>query len=130
MLRLAGVDLPEQKRVEIALRYIYGVGPRVASEILQRAGIDANLRAGKLKGDEVAKLQKILDEYKVEGDLRKEMRENIGRLKRIGSYRGHRHVVGLPARGQRTRTNARTKRGKRKTIGAMKKEDAAKLETK
>jgi len=128
MLRLAGVDLPEQKRIEVALRYVYGVGPRIASLILEQAGIDKNIRAGKLKGEEVAKLQKILDGYKVEGDLRKEIRENIGRLKRIGSYRGHRHIVGLPSRGQRTRTNARTRRGKRKTIGAMKKEDAAKLE--
>lgn len=128
MLRLAGVDLPEQKRIEVALCYIYGIGPHLATTILGRAGIDINLRAGKLKGDDIAKLQKILDEYKVEGDLRKDIRENIGRLKRIGSYRGHRHIVGLPVHGQRTRTNARTKRGKRKTIGAMKKEDAAKLE--
>lgn len=128
MLRLAGVDLPEQKRIEIAIRYIYGVGPKLAADILGKAGVDPNLRAGKLGADMIAKLQKVLEEYKVEGDLRKDIRESIGRLKRIGSYRGHRHIVGLPSRGQRTRTNARTKRGKRKTIGAMKKEDAAKLE--
>lgn len=128
MLRLVGIDLPEEKRVEVALTYIYGVGPKVSRDLLTRAGINPDTRAGKLTAEEVSKLQKLLDAVKVEGDLRKEIRENIARLKRIGSYRGHRHVMGLPARGQRTRTNARTKRGKRKTIGAMKKEDAAKLE--
>lgn len=128
MLRLVGVDLPEQKRIEVALRYIYGIGPKLASEILEKAAVDPDTRAGKLTPADVAKLQKLLDTYKVEGDLRKDIRENIARLKRIGAYRGHRHVMGLPVRGQRTRTNARTKRGKRKTIGAMKKEDAAKIE--
>lgn len=128
MLRLVGVDLPEQKRIEIALRYIYGVGPKLSRDILVKAKVNPNTRANKLTAEEISRLQKILDTYQVEGDLRKEIRENIARLKRIGSYRGHRHIVGLPVHGQRTRTNARTKRGKRKTIGAMKKEDAAKLE--
>lgn len=127
MLRLVGVDLPEQKRLEVALTYIYGVGPKLARDILAQAKVDGNIRAKDLTAGDVAKIQKVLESCKVEGDLRKDVRENIQRLKRIGSYRGHRHTVGLPAHGQRTRTNARTLRGKRKTIGAMKKEDAAKV---
>lgn len=127
MLRLVGIDLPENKRIEIALTYVYGIGPKISKIILERAKIDVNLRAKELSAADVAKLQKILEEFKVEGDLRKEIRENIQRLKRISSYRGSRHSAGLPVRGQRTRTNARTLRGKRKTIGAMKKEDAAKV---
>ena len=127
MLRLVGIDLPEAKRIEIALRYIYGIGPKISLDILSRAGVNKDTRAKDLTATEVAKIQKILEEYKVEGDLRKDVRENVQRLKRIGSYRGHRHSAGLPTRGQRTRTNARTLRGKRKTIGAMKKEDAAKV---
>ncbi|KKU88823.1 MAG: 30S ribosomal protein S13 [Microgenomates group bacterium GW2011_GWF2_47_9] len=127
MLRLVGVDLPEQKRIEISLTYIHGIGLKLSREILVKAGVSPDLRAKDLAAKDVASLQKILDTYKVEGDLRKEIRENVQRLKRIGSYRGMRHTMGLPSRGQRTRTNARTKRGKRKTIGAMKKEDAAKV---
>jgi len=127
MLRLVGIDLPVEKRIEAALCYIYGVGPKISREVLNKAKVDLNTRAGKLTAPEVAKIQKILEEYKVEGDLRKDVRENIQRLKRIGAYRGSRHAMGLPSRGQRTRTNARTLRGKRKTIGAMKKEDAAKI---
>lgn len=130
MLRLVGIDLPEDKRIEVALTYVYGIGPKVSKLILEKSGIDANTRAKALKAEDVAKLQKVLEEFKVEGDLRKEIRENIQRLKRIASYRGSRHSVGLPVHGQRTRTNARTLRGKRKTIGAMKKEDAAKVEEK
>lgn len=127
MLRLVGIDLPENKRIEVALTYVYGIGPKISKIILDKAKIDPNLRAKDLTAVDVAKLQKIIEEFKVEGDLRKEIRENIQRLKRIGSYRGSRHAAGLPVRGQRTRTNARTLRGKRKTIGAMKKEDAAKV---
>lgn len=130
MLRLVGIDLPENKRIEVALTYVYGIGPKISKIILDKAKIDLNLRAKDLTAEGVAKLQKIIEEFKVEGDLRKEIRENIQRLKRIGSYRGFRHSAGLPTRGQRTRTNARTLRGKRKTIGAMKKEDAAKVEVK
>lgn len=126
MLRLVGIDLPENKRIEVALTYVYGIGPKVSLKILEMTKIDPNLRAKELTAADVAKLQKAIEEFKVEGDLRKDIRENIQRLKRIGSYRGSRHAAGLPVRGQRTRTNARTLRGKRKTIGAMKKEDAAK----
>ena len=128
MLRLSGIDLPEEKRIEIALRYIYGVGPKISLQVLSTAKIDPNTRAKDLSSEEIARIQKILDGIKVEGDLRKDVRENIQRLKRISAYRGLRHIMNLPSRGQRTRTNARTGRGKRKTIGAMKKEDAAKLE--
>jgi len=128
MLRLVGIDLPEEKRLEVALTYIYGVGPTISRRLLSAAGLDPNLRAKALSTEGIAKLQKVLENYQVEGDLRKVIRENITRLKRIGSYRGSRHTMGLPSRGQRTRVNARTRRGKRKTIGAMKKDDLAKLE--
>jgi len=127
MLRLVGIDLPENKRIEVALTYVYGIGPKISKLILDKAKIDPNLRTKDLTAEGVAKLQKVIEEFKVEGDLRKEIRENIQRLKRIGTYRGSRHSAGLPSHGQRTRTNARTLRGKRKTIGAMKKEDAAKV---
>ena len=130
MLRLVGIDLPENKRIEVALTYVYGIGPKISKIILEKTKIDGNLRAKELSAVDVAKLQKVIEEFKVEGDLRKEIRENIQRLKRIGSYRGSRHSAGLPLRGQRTRTNARTLRGKRKTIGAMKKEESAKVEYK
>lgn len=127
MLRLVGIDLPENKRIEVALTYVYGIGPKIAAGLLNTCKIDPNMRAKDLSAVDVAKLQKAIESFKVEGDLRKEVRENIQRLKRVGSYRGSRHAAGLPVRGQRTRTNARTLRGKRKTIGAMKKEDAAKV---
>ena len=122
MLRLVGVDLPQEKRIIIALTYIYGIGPKIAADLVKKTSINPDTRVKVLSADSVVRLQKVLEEYKVEGDLRKEIRENIVRLKRIGSYRGKRHAVGLPSRGQRTRVNARTRRGKRKTIGAMKKE--------
>lgn len=130
MLRLVGVDLPEEKRLEIALTYIHGIGLKTSQKIIAEAKLNPDTRAKNLSASDITKLQKLLEEYPVEGDLRKIIRENLQRLKRIGSYRGLRHSMGLPARGQRTRTNARTKRGKRKTIGAMKKEEATKVETK
>lgn len=130
MLRLVGVDLPEEKRLEIALTYIHGIGLKTSQKIIASAKLNPDTRAKNLSAGDITKLQKLLEEYPVEGDLGKVLRENIQRLKRIGSYRGLRHAVGLPSRGQRTRTNARTKRGKRKTIGAMKKEEAAKVEAK
>lgn len=126
MLRLVGVDLPEAKKIEVALTYIYGIGPKTAREIIKKAVLNPDTRAKDLEAGDVAKLQKILDSYQVEGDLKKAVRENITRLRRIGAYRGQRHTAGLPSRGQRTRVNARTRRGKRKTIGAMKKDDMAK----
>lgn len=128
MPRLIGVDIPDDKRMEVALTYIFGVGAHKASIILKQAKISPDMRAKDLTTNDLATLQKILDSMKVEGDLRKEVRENVQRLKRIGSYRGLRHTMNLPVRGQRTRVNARTKRGKRKTIGALKKEDAVKTQ--
>ncbi|MEK7091147.1 MAG: 30S ribosomal protein S13 [Patescibacteria group bacterium] len=130
MPRIAGRDIPENKKIEFSLRYIYGIGPTNAAEILAKAKLDGNIRTKDLTAEELARLQKCIDEVKVEGDLRKTIQQNISRLKEIGSYRGHRHVKGLPVRGQRTRTNARTKRGKRMTIGALKKETLATKEEK
>lgn len=127
MPRLAGIDIPKEKRTEIALTYIFGIGRMTAKRILSETGVDPSKRAESLTGEETARLQKAIDRINTEGELRKQIRENIERLKRIGSYRGSRHAAGLPARGQRTRTNARTKRGKRRTVGALSKKEAQKL---
>jgi len=117
MARIAGVDLPRNKRVEVSLTYIYGIGRSLSGEILQKAGIDPDTRVKDLAEAEVARLREVVDrEYRVEGDLRREVQMNIKRLMEIGCYRGLRHRQGLPVRGQRTRTNARTKRGPRKTV--------------
>ncbi|TSC86774.1 MAG: small subunit ribosomal protein S13 [Microgenomates group bacterium Gr01-1014_16] len=129
MPRIAGVDIPEKKRVDIGLGYIYGVGRLNVKPILEQAKVNPGKRVAELTAEEISRLQKLIDAMKVEGDLRKEVRQNIARLREIGSYRGMRHAKGLPARGQRTRTNARTKRGKRVTIGALKKEAMAKTDT-
>lgn len=127
MPRISGIDIPEEKRVDIALTHLYGVGRKNVVKVLQSAGIEAGKRAKNLTEEEVSRIQKVIDTMvKVEGDLRKEIQENIKRLKQIGSYKGKRHSLNLPVRGQRTRTNARTKRGKRMTIGALKKEDLLK----
>jgi small subunit ribosomal protein S13 len=122
MPRVSGIDIPEKKRIDISLSYIYGLGRTNVIGVLSQAGIDPARRVNDLNADEINKLQKIIDTLKVEGDLRKEISQNVARLRDIGSYRGVRHTRGLPARGQRTRTNARTKRGKRVTIGALKKD--------
>ncbi len=117
MARIAGVDLPRNKRVEIGLTYIYGIGRTLSGEILRQAGIDPNIRIKDLTEAQVSRLREIIDrEYKVEGDLRREVQMNIKRLMEIGCYRGLRHRQNLPVYGQRTRTNARTKRGPRKTV--------------
>jgi small subunit ribosomal protein S13 len=129
MPRVAGIDIPEKKKVEFSLRYIYGIGPTNVREILKKADVSGDIRVNALSTEELARIQKVMETMKVEGDLRKEISQNITRLKEIGSYRGMRHAKGLPGRGQRTRTNARTKRGKRVTIGALKKEVLAKTET-
>jgi len=128
MPRIAGVDIPEKKKVEFSLAYVYGIGKVNVKGILAKAGIDGDRRVNELSADELNKLQKAVDEMKVEGDLRKEISQNITRLRDIGAYRGIRHARGLPSRGQRTKSNARTKRGKRVTIGALKKEVLAKVE--
>lgn len=129
MPRLSGVDIPAEKRVDMSLTYLYGIGRTNVYPLLEQAKIKADRRASTLTSEEVSRLQKIIDNMKVEGDLRKDVSQNISRLKEIGSFRGTRHTKGLPSRGQRTRSNARTKRGKRVTIGALKKEALAKVET-
>ena len=119
MARVAGVDLPKAKRVDIALRYIYGIGPLISTIILRDAEIDPAKRVKDLTEEEVNKINSLITKtYKVEGDLRREVQANIRRLMDISSYRGFRHRRNLPVRGQRTKTNARTRRGKRKTVGS------------
>ncbi len=122
MARIAGVDLPRDKRVEIALTYIYGIGRTTSHDILSKAGISPDVRVKDLSEDEVGAIRKIIDsEYHVEGDLRREVSLNIKRLMEIGCYRGIRHRRGLPVRGQNTKTNARTRKGPKKTVGRKKK---------
>lgn len=129
-MRIAGYNLQDVKRVDIALTYIYGIGRKNVVGILKKAEVEANKRVKSLSEDEQKRIQKVLEGYKLEGDLRAEVYANIKRLKEIVSYRGSRHSKNLPVRGQRTRSNARTKRGKRVTIGAIKKEEAVKTDTK
>ncbi len=127
MARIAGVDLPNDKRLDIALTYLYGVGRTNVVKVLKEAQMDGSRRVKTLTDEETNRIAKILEKgYSVEGDLRKEVSDNIKRLIEIRSYRGSRHAKKLPARGQRTRSNARTKRGKRATVGAMKKDDRIK----
>ncbi|MGH7204391.1 MAG: 30S ribosomal protein S13 [Candidatus Levyibacteriota bacterium] len=128
MMRIVGVTIPDEKRVDIALSYIYGIGRSNVVDVLKKAEVDGDKRAKTLTEDEVKRLTKVLESYKIEGDLKADIAGNISRLRDIGAYRGIRHARGLPSRGQRTRSNARTKRGKRMTIGAIKKEVMAKME--
>ncbi len=123
MARIAGVDIPDNKRIEIALTYIYGIGRSSSKKILAEAGIDPNKRTYQLTPEEIARIREIIDKnYKVEGELRKEVAMNIKRLIDLGTYRGLRHRLGLPVRGQRTRCNARTRKGPRPSrIGSKKK---------
>lgn len=122
MARIAGVDLPREKRVEIALTYIYGLGRTTSNEVLAKSGVNPDTRVRDLTEEEINKLREVIDrDYKVEGDLRREESMNIKRLIEIGSYRGLRHRRGLPVRGQRTKTNARTRKGPKKTVGAKRK---------
>ncbi len=127
MARIAGVDVPQDKRVEIGLRYIYGIGPTLSRQILDRTNIDPDTRVKDLTEEEVIRLRELIDrEYTVEGDLRREVNLNIKRLVEIGCYRGLRHRRGLPVHGQRTRTNARTKRGARRTVAGRRRATAKK----
>ncbi len=122
MARIAGVDLPVGKRIEIGLTYIYGIGPWSARQILRKTGIDCAVRIKDLREEDIVKLRETIDkDYTVEGDLRKEVTLSIKRLIDTGSYRGLRHRRGLPVRGQRTKTNSRTRKGKRASIGRTKK---------
>jgi small subunit ribosomal protein S13 len=127
MARIAGVDVPREKRVEISLRYIYGIGPTASKEILKKTQVNAATRVRDLTEDELHRIREVIDrDYKVEGDLRREVALNIKRLTEIGCYRGLRHRRNLPVHGQRTRTNARTKRGPRKTVAGRRKAIAKK----
>ena len=121
MARIAGIDLPKNKRIDIALQYIYGIGPKAAGDILKKLSgqLDASTRVKDLTEQQAGLINSVLQkEYKVEGELRREVSQNIHRLGEIGSYRGNRHRRNLPTRGQRTKTNSRTRRGRRKTVGA------------
>jgi len=121
LARIAGIDLPRNKRVEIALTYVYGIGRTSSQKILSQTGIDFNTRTDNLTEDEVARLRQAIDGFKVEGDLRRDLTMNIKRLMDLGCYRGLRHRRGLPANGQRTKTNARTRKGPKKTVAGKKK---------
>ena len=127
-MRIAGVTIPDNKRVDISLTYLYGIGRSNVINVLKEAQIDAAVRVKDLSEDDQKRIAKALETIKVEGDLRTDVNSDIRRLKESGAYRGIRHIRGLPSRGQRTKSNARTKRGKRLTIGAVKKELAAKME--
>lgn len=120
MPRIVGVDVPKEKLIKVALCYIYGIGPSNALEVLTKAGVDAKKRAKDLSDEEVSKITHVIQkEYKVEGDLKREISQNIKRLTDIATYRGLRHRKGLPVRGQRTKTNARTRKGPRKNVGLI-----------
>ncbi len=122
MPRVIGVDIPDNKKLEISLMYIYGIGRALSNEIIAKLGLNANMRAKELTEDDIARLNQTLQsEYAVEGDLRRQVQNNIKRLISIHSYRGMRHRLGLPVRGQRTRTNARTRKGRKKTVAKKKK---------
>jgi len=126
MPRIAGVDIPTEKRIEVAIQYIHGIGPTLARRILEEAGVNPDTRARELTEDELSRISATIDKgYEVEGQLRRRVMQDIARLKKIGCYRGIRHIKGLPVRGQRTRTNARTRKGKKKTVAGKKSVKAA-----
>lgn len=123
MARIIGVEIPDRKKIGYALRYIYGIGPKISEEILETSGVDPNLRARELDEQQLAKITQAIQQgqYLIEGDLRRDIAMNLKRLQAIKCYRGWRHIRSLPARGQRTSTNARTRKGKRKTVGIKRK---------
>lgn len=125
MARISGIDLPKEKRVEVALTYLFGVGPALSKKILSKANVNPDIRIKNLKDDEIARIQNAMniENIKVEGDLRREISMNIKRLIDIGTFRGSRHRKGLPVRGQRTKTNARTRKGPKKTVGSGRKKE-------
>ena len=128
MPRILGIDIPGKKRIEYSLRYIYGIGPTMALEIIKKAGVPVGLKTDDLTDKHIATITKILqDEYIVEGDLRRQVASDIRRLQSISSYRGIRHRRGLPVRGQRTKTNARTRKGRKQTVGAIRDKTQRKL---
>ncbi len=128
MPRILGIDIPGKKKIEIALRYIYGVGPKAALDIVKKAQVKEGLKADQLTDENIARITSILqNDFTVEGDLRRMIAQDIRRLISIGSYRGFRHRRGLPVRGQRTKTNARTRKGKRQTVGAIRDKSQRKI---
>ncbi len=125
MPRILGIDIPRNKQIQIALRYIHGLGPTMARQVAEKAGVEPAKRASDLTDDEIQSIARVLQtEYTVEGDLRREVMQNIRRLVSIQSYRGRRHRMGLPVRGQRTSTNARTRKGPKRTVGAIRGKEA------
>lgn len=128
-MRISGVEIPDHERAEIGLTRFFGIGRTNVKQLLKLAKISADTRIKNLTRDEVSSLMKAMEEFRVEGDLKKEIRENIERLRAIKSYRGFRHIVGLPVRGQRTKSNSRTRKGKKKTVGSLTKEAWAKIES-
>ena len=128
MPRIKGVDIPGEKRIEASLRYIYGIGPTISKKVLEKSGINPDTRAKNLTDEDVAKINSAIAamELHVEGELKRLVNQNIRRLQEVKAYRGFRHLAGLPVRGQRTRTNSRTRKGKRKTVGGQKKKLAKK----
>jgi len=124
MPRVMGIDIPGKKRLPFALRYIYGIGPKRANELVAQSGIDPAKKADELSDEEITRIAGLLQQYRIEGDLRRELQQNIRRLTAINCYRGIRHRRGLPVRGQRTSTNARTRKGPRKTVGAVRGKEA------
>lgn len=127
-MRIAGVEIPDHERAEIGLTRFFGIGKSNVRSLAKQAGIDLNTRVKDFSREDISSLMKALENFKTEGDLKKEIRENIERLKAIKSYRGLRHIVNLPVRGQRTKTNSRTRKGKKKTVGSLTKEAWAKME--
>lgn len=128
-MRISGIDIPDNERAQVALTRFYGIGPKNVIELAKKAKINLDTRIKSLSRDDIGNLMKALEDFQTEGDLKREIRENIDRLKAIKCYRGVRHMVSLPARGQRTKSNARTRKGKKKTVGSLTKEAWAKIET-
>ena len=128
-MRINGVEIPDNERAEVGLTRFFGIGPFIVKALAKKANIKLDTRIKDLSRDDVSNLMKALEEFKVEGDLKRDIRENIDRLKAIKCYRGIRHIVSLPVRGQRTKSNARTRKGKKKTVGSLTKEAWAKMET-
>jgi len=128
-MRINGVEIPDNERAEVGLTRFFGIGPFTVKALAKKANIKLDTRIKDLSRDDVSNLMKALEEFKVEGDLKRDIRENIDRLKAIKCYRGIRHIVSLPVRGQRTKSNARTRKGKKKTVGSLTKEAWAKMET-
>lgn len=128
-MRISGVEIPDNERAQVGLTRFFGIGKTNVIDLAKKAGIKLDARIKDLSRDDIGNLMKAIENFKVEGDLKKEIRENIDRLKAIKSYRGIRHIVSLPVRGQRTKSNARTRKGKRRTVGSLTKEAWAKIET-